>query len=69
MGDAHAATVRRLTPTECERLMGMPDGWTAIPGAKDGPRYAAIGNSIAVPCLRWIGERIEAVERAALEAA
>lgn len=55
--------VRRLTPTECERLQGFPDGWTAIPGAKDGPRYAALGNSMAVPVMRWIGERIAKVDR------
>lgn len=54
--------VRRLTPTECERLMGVPDGYTAIHGAKDGPRYAALGNSIAVPCLEWIFRRINAAE-------
>jgi DNA (cytosine-5)-methyltransferase 1 len=84
------ASVRRLTPRECERLMGMPDDWTLLPpdtyepkrfradevaemaaylglpleearavgATPDGPRYAAIGNAIAVPCLRWIGERI-----------
>ncbi|MDV1094972.1 Dam family site-specific DNA-(adenine-N6)-methyltransferase (plasmid) [Raoultella ornithinolytica] len=80
-------TVRRLTPLECERLQGFPDGWTLIPAAKrkkvseeelayicniypdidaesayrlavDGPRYKAIGNSMAVPVMRWIGERI-----------
>lgn len=54
--------VRRLTPTECERLQGFPDGWTAIEHrgkpAADGPRYKALGNSMAVPVLRWIGERI-----------
>ena len=57
--------VRRLTPVECERLMGMPDNWTQIPWrgkpkeeCPDGNRYKAIGNSIAVPCLGWIGERI-----------
>jgi len=57
--------VRRLTPVECERLQGMPDNWTKIPWrgkpadeCPDGPRYKAIGNSIAVPCLRWIGERM-----------
>ena len=59
--------VRRLTPTECERLQGFPDGWTDIEyrgkPASDGPRYKAIGNSWAVPCARWIGERIEMVER------
>jgi len=58
--------VRRLTPVECERLMGMPDNYTQIPwrgkpkeDCPDGPRYKAIGNSIVVPGLRWIGERIE----------
>ena len=62
--------VRRLTPTECERLQGFPDGWTAIPWrgradteCPDGPRYKALGNSMAVPCMRWIGERIQMVER------
>ena len=59
-------TVRRLTPMECERLQGFPDGWTAIPHrgkpAADGPRYKAIGNSMAVPVMRWIGERIKAYE-------
>lgn len=58
--------VRRLTPTECERLQGFPDGWTDIEyrgkPAADGPRYKALGNSWAVPCARWIGERIEMVE-------
>ena len=62
-------TVRRLTPRECERLQGMEDDYTRIPWrgkpaeqCPDGPRYAAIGNSIAVPVLRWIGERIELIE-------
>lgn len=54
--------VRRLTPTECERLQGFPDGHTAIPvkgkPAADGPRYKALGNSMAVPVMRWIGLRI-----------
>lgn len=59
--------VRRLTPTECERLQGFPDGWTDIPykgkeHPPDGPRYKALGNSWAVPCARWIGERIELIE-------
>ena len=61
--------VRRLTPTECERLQGFPDGWTAIPWKKkladdcpDGPRYKALGNSMAVNCMEWIGERINAIE-------
>lgn len=62
--------VRRLTPRECERLQGFPDDWTRIPWkgrpaeeCPDGPRYKAMGNSMAVPCMRWIGERIEMVER------
>lgn len=54
--------VRRLTPRECERLQGFPDDWTAITvkgkPAADGPRYKALGNSMAVPCMRWIGSRI-----------
>jgi DNA (cytosine-5)-methyltransferase 1 len=54
--------VRRLTPLECERLQGFPDGYTNIPGAKDTPRYQALGNSMAVPVMRWIGERIQIVE-------
>ena len=58
--------VRRLTPRECERLQGFPDDWTKIPyrgrpaeECPDGPRYKAIGNSMAVPVMRWIFERIE----------
>jgi hypothetical protein len=54
--------VRRLTPRECERLQGFPDDYTLIPyrgkPAADGPRYKALGNSMAVPVMRWIGERI-----------
>lgn len=57
--------VRRLTPLECERLQGFPDGFTQIPyrgkpaeECPDGPRYKAVGNSMAVPVMRWIGERI-----------
>lgn len=53
---------RRLTPRECERLQGMPDDWTLIPGASNTVRYKAIGNSMAVPVMRWIGEGIAAVE-------
>lgn len=63
--------VRRLTPVECERLQGFPDQYTAIhrggKPAADGPRYKALGNSMAVPCMRWIGERIELVESVARE--
>ena len=58
--------VRRLTPLECERLQGFPDGWTDIPyrgkPAADGPRYRALGNSMAVNVMAWIGERIAMVE-------
>jgi DNA (cytosine-5)-methyltransferase 1 len=50
--------VRRLTPTECERLQGFPDGYTDIPGASDSGRYKALGNSMAVPVMNWIGMRI-----------
>ena len=62
-------SVRRLTPTECERLQGFPQSFTQIPyrnkpaeKCPDGPRYKALGNSMAVPVMRWIGERIQAVE-------
>jgi DNA (cytosine-5)-methyltransferase 1 len=58
--------VRRLTPLECERLQGFPDGYTAIPyrgkQALDAPRYKALGNSMAVNCMRWLGTRIDLVE-------
>jgi DNA (cytosine-5)-methyltransferase 1 len=54
--------VRRLTPTECERLQGFPDEYTNIPKASDGARYKALGNSMAVPVIRWIGDQIQAVE-------
>lgn len=57
--------VRRLTPRECERLQGFPDDYTLVPHrgkpAADGPRYKALGNSMAVPCMAWIGRRIDAV--------
>jgi DNA (cytosine-5)-methyltransferase 1 len=51
--------VRRLTPRECERLQGFPDDYTNIPGSADGPRYKALGNSMAVPVMAWIGKRID----------
>jgi DNA (cytosine-5)-methyltransferase 1 len=66
-------SVRRLTPRECERLQGFPDDYTLIasqsrprlgvmqPPTPDAPRYKALGNSMAVPCMRWIGERIQMV--------
>ena len=60
---APTLAVRRLTPRECERLQGFPDDLTLVPyrnkPAADGPRYKALGNSMAVPCMRWIGERID----------
>jgi DNA (cytosine-5)-methyltransferase 1 len=64
---AVAMQVRRLTPVECERLQGFPDGYTNIPWRKkdeapDGPRYKALGNSMAVPCMAWIGKRIAEVD-------
>ena len=65
-----AMQVRRLTPSEAEKLQGFPDGYTAIPWRKkpasecpDGPRYKALGNSWAVPNVRWIGQRIDAAVR------
>jgi DNA (cytosine-5)-methyltransferase 1 len=62
----NTSAVRRLTPRECERLQGFPDDYTLIPWRKgtapDGPRYKALGNSMAVPVMAWIGRRIEAVE-------
>lgn len=59
--------VRRLTPVECERLQGFPDGYTNVPWrgkdhAPDGPRYKALGNSMAVNVMRWIGDRIQMVD-------
>lgn len=64
------ATVRRLMPLECERLQGFPDNWTQIPWrgkpaeeCPDGPRYKALGNSMAVPCMRYLADRIEFVLR------
>jgi DNA (cytosine-5)-methyltransferase 1 len=62
----HQSAVRRLTPIECERLQGFPDGYTDIqPNGKptaDGLRYKALGNSMAVPVMKWIGERIKQVD-------
>lgn len=63
-GVATGWAVRRLTPTECHRLQGFPDDHALIPGAADGPVYMALGNSMAVPVLRWIGERIGDVDGA-----
>jgi DNA (cytosine-5)-methyltransferase 1 len=68
---ADRMAVRRLTPRECERLQGFDDDHTLIPWRNkpadqcpDGPRYKALGNSMAVPCMAWIGKRIDAVEKA-----
>ena len=60
-----SVTVRKLTPQECEKLQGFPPGYTQIPyrnksasDCPDSPRYKAIGNSMAVPVIKWIGERL-----------
>lgn len=52
--------VRRLTPVECERLQGFPDGWTAVNDQSDSKRYKQLGNAVAVPVAEWIGRRIVA---------
>jgi DNA (cytosine-5)-methyltransferase 1 len=63
-GAISGSTVRRLTPTECERLQGFPDGWTDVAyrgkPAADGPRYRSLGNAFAVPVIRWIARRLVA---------
>jgi len=66
---AQNSAVRRLTPVECERLQGFPDDYTQIKwrnkpaeSCPDGPRYKAMGNSMAVPVMRWIGQRINMVD-------
>ena len=63
--ESYAYLIRRLTPLECERLQGFPDGWTDIPGASDSARYKALGNSLAIPCVEFIMSRIAAAMRAA----
>ena len=55
-----AKGIRYLTPTEVKRCFGFPDGWTDIPKASPVARWSALGNSMAVPVMRWIGQRIEA---------
>ena len=62
--EAYAYLIRRLTPLECERLQGFPDGWTDIPDASDSARYKALGNSVAIPCVEFIMGRIAAALRA-----
>lgn len=61
--EAYAYLIRRLTPLECERLQGFPDGWTDIPGASDSARYKALGNSVAIPCVEFVMRRIAAALR------
>ena len=61
--EAYAYLSRRLTPLECERLQGFPDGWTDIPDASDSARYKALGNSVAIPCVEFIMGRITAALR------
>jgi DNA (cytosine-5)-methyltransferase 1 len=67
------SAVRRLTPRECERLQGFPDDYTLVPYRgrmmADGPRYKALGNSMAVPVMRWIGERIAMVDQLQIRSA
>ncbi len=53
-GNDHCRLIRRLTPLECERLQGFPDGWTDIPSASDAARYKALGNSVAIPCVDYV---------------
>lgn len=69
----HGMAVRRLTPRECERLQGFPDDFTLIPWRgkpaeerPDGNRYRALGNSMACNVLRWLGQRIEMVDKLTL---
>ena len=59
--------VRRLTPLECERLQGYPDGWTDVPGASDSARYKALGNSVAIPCVEHLMQRVAMVITLGLE--
>ena len=63
MTEEYSATnlVRRLTPLECERLQGYPDGWTDVPGASDSARYKALGNSVAIPCVEYLMQRVAMV--------
>ena len=63
-GTDHPRLIRRLTPLECERLQGFPDGWTDIPNASDSSRYKALGNSVAIPCVDYVLQGIALVLRA-----
>ena len=62
-GTDHPRLIRRLTPLECERLQGFPDGWTDIPNASDSSRYKALGNSVAIPCVDYVLQGIALVLR------
>lgn len=57
-GELPLQLIRRLTPLECERLQGFPDGWTDLPGASDAARYKALGNSVAIPCVMFLMQGI-----------
>ena len=59
--------IRRLTPLECERLQGYPDSWTNVPGASDSARYKALGNSVAIPCVEYLMQRVAMVITLGLE--
>ena len=63
VAQSNGHSVRRLTPLECERLMGLPGGWTDIPGASDSGRYKALGNSVAIPCVEYVMQGIAEVSR------
>ena len=62
-GTDHPRLIRRLTPLECERLQGFPDGWTDIPNVSDSSRYKALGNSVAIPCVDYVLQGIALVLR------
>lgn len=62
-GVLYERNIRRMTPLEWERLQGFPDHYTAIKGAKDAPRYKAIGNSMTTKVMKWIGRRIDLVDQ------
>ena len=66
-GDNSCHLLRRLTPLECERLQGYPDGWTDVPGASDSARYKALGNSVAIPCVEYLMRRVAIVIALGLE--
>ena len=59
--------IRRLTPLECERLQGYPDGWTDVPSASDSARYKALGNSVSIPCVEYLMQRVAMVITLGLE--